>query len=203
MANAVIVDQWQGSGVRVSDVAEALSELRHRSRDATSPRTAVMAFIAVAGDETRARAASAALRTLGTNQPARIVILRPDPDAVAALDAEVSLFTVDTAGHEVNFEEISLMVCGQAANHLDSLVDAFTIWDLPVAVWFVGTIPDVSDPLLSVATAALVDSRDAADSGRLRGLVDLARQGPVVDLLDAFVTSDWQPTAPTPSNGSR
>lgn len=182
MADAVAVDQWQASGVRVSDVTGALSELRHRSRDATSPRTAVMTFIAVAGDEDRARAASTALRTLGTNHPARIVILRPEPDAVAALDAKASLFTVETAGHEVNFEEISLTVCGQAANHLDSLVDAFIISDLPVAVWFVGTIPDISDPLLSVATAALVDSRDAADTGRLRGLVELARQGPVVDL---------------------
>jgi glucose-6-phosphate dehydrogenase assembly protein OpcA len=182
MANAVAVDRWEGSGVRVSDVAGALSELRHRSRDATSPRTAVMTFIAVAGDDEGAKVASSALRTLGTSHPARIVILRPEPDSVAALDARAVLFTVETGGHEVNFEEISMTVCGQAAKHLDSVVDAFVISDLPVAVWYVGTIPDGADPLLPVATAALVDSRDAADTGRLRGLLDLARERPVVDL---------------------
>ncbi|HET6915567.1 MAG TPA: glucose-6-phosphate dehydrogenase assembly protein OpcA [Acidimicrobiales bacterium] len=168
--------------MRVSDVAGALSELRHRSRDGTSARTAVMTFIAVAGDDGKADAASSALRTLGSNHPARIVILRPEPDAVAALDARATLFSVEGAGHEVNFEEIALQVCGQAAKHLDSLVDAFVLSDLPVAVWYVGAIPEIGDPLLDVATAVLVDSRDAADSGRLRGLLDLARRRTVVDL---------------------
>ena len=182
MADPVAVDEWQGGGVRVSDVARALSELRHRSRDGTSARTAVMTFIAVAADDGSARSASDALRTLGSNHPARIVILRPQPDAVAALDARATLFSVAGESHEVNFEEISLEVCGQAAKHLDSLVDAFVLSDLPVVVWYVGAIPETGDPLLEVATAVLVDSRDAADSGRLRGLLELARRRTVVDL---------------------
>ena len=182
MADPVVVDEWHGAGVRVSDVAGALSELRHRSRDGTSARTAVMTFIAVAADDGRAEAASSALRTLGSNHPARIVILRPDPDEVATLDAHATLFSVEGDGHEVNFEEISLEVGGQAAKHLDSLADAFTLSDLPVAVWYVGAIPELGDPLLEVASAVLVDSRDAADAGRLRGLLELARHRPVVDL---------------------
>ena len=182
MAHAVAVDEWEAGGVRLSDVAAALSELRHRSREGGSARTAVMTFIAVAADDEHARGASSALRTLGTNHPSRIVIFRPSPDAVATLDARATLFSVEEAGHAVNFEEISLNVCGQAANHLDSLADAFTISDLPVPVWYVGTIPDITDPLLAVATAVLVDSRDSAGSDRLRSLMELSRRLPVVDL---------------------
>lgn len=182
MAHAVAVDEWEAGGVRLTDVSNALSELRHRSREGGSARTAVMTFIAVAPDDEHARGASSALRALGANHPSRIVIFRPHPDAVATLDARATLFNVDQAGHEVNFEEISLNVCGQAANHLDSLADAFTISDLPVPVWYVGTIPDVTDALLDVATAVLVDSRDAAGAERLRSLMELSRRLPVVDL---------------------
>lgn len=141
-----------------------------------------MTFVAVAGDDEQAATAQTVLRALSSHHPARVVILRPDTDSVASLDARAALFSVDRGGHEVNFEEIHLDVCGQAAKHLDSLVDAFTISDLPVAVWYVGSIPEAGDPLLDVATAVLVDSRDAAGSGRLRGLLELSRQRRVVDL---------------------
>ena len=141
-----------------------------------------MTLVAVAGDEERASTATSVLRALSSHHPARLVILRPDTDAVASLDARAALFSVDRGGHEVNFEEIELQVCGQAARHLDSLADAFTISDLPVATWYVGAIPDIADPLLSISTAILVDSRDAAGSGRLRGIVDLSREHRVVDL---------------------
>ncbi len=61
-------------------------------------------------------------------------------------------------------------------------MEAFTLSDLPVPVWYVGDIPDPSDPLLSVATAVLVDTRDAADTGRMRSVLELARRRTVVDL---------------------
>lgn len=141
-----------------------------------------MTLVAVAGDDERATTAQTVLRTLSSHHPARLVILRPDTDAAASLDARAALFSVDCGGHEVNFEEIHLDVCGQAAKHLDSLVEAFTISDLPVATWYVGSIPEAGDPLLDIATAVLVDSRDAAGSGRLRGLLELSRHRRVVDL---------------------
>ena len=141
-----------------------------------------MTFVAVARDEQDAITAGTALRALGRHHPSRNLILRPEPDAVASLDAKASLFTFEEAGHEINFEELTLHIGGQAAKHLDSFAEAFTISDLPVVIWYVGTLPDPADPLLSVATALLVDSRDAAGSGRLRSLLDLSRQQNVVDL---------------------
>lgn len=184
MADAVVVDTWDAKGVRVSDVVDALAELRHQSSGAAAARTAVMTLIAVSEGDEHTYEARRALRALGGHHPARIVLVRPEPDQVATLDGRAALYSIDLPpeGHNVYFEEVTLTVGGQAANHLDSVVEAFTLSDLPVAVWYVGTVPDPRDPLLSVATAVLVDSRDAATNGQLRDVLELARRRTVVDL---------------------
>jgi hypothetical protein len=163
VANAVAVDTWDAQGVRLSDIVAALADLRHQSVGKNAARTAVMTLVAVVPADEQAYAATRALRALGRHHPARIVLLRPDPDQVATLDGRAALYAVDADGHQVNFEEVTLVVGGQAANHLDSLVEAFTLSDLPVPVWYAGDVPQPTDPLLSVATTVLIDSRDAAD----------------------------------------
>lgn len=182
MADAVAIDTWEGRGVHISDVVNALGDLRHQANEERSARTAVMTLIAVAPDGDCANAATNVLRSLGGRHPSRIVIVRPEPDSVANLDATATLYGVDAQGHQVNFEEVVLTVCGQAAHHLDSIIESFTVSDLPVALWYVRSIPDPTDPLLSVATALLVDSRDAADTGKLRPLLEVARRRTVADL---------------------
>jgi glucose-6-phosphate dehydrogenase assembly protein OpcA len=182
VADAVAVDTWDAQGVRLSDVVGALADLRYQSVGRTAVRTAVMTLVAVMPSDEQAYAATRALRALGRHHPARIVLLRPDPDQVATLDGRAALFAVEADGHQVHFEEVTLVVGGQAANHLDSVAEAFTLSDLPVPVWYVGDIPDPTDQLLSVATSVVVDSRDAAGSGRLRALLELARRRTVVDL---------------------
>lgn len=183
MADPVAVDYWTGDGVRLSDVVSALTDLRDQSSDHhSSARTAVMTLVAVAPGDDQAYWATGALRSLAGHHPSRIVILRPDPDSVAHLDARTTLYALDSVHNRINFEEVRLEVGGQAARHLDSLVEAFTLSDLPVAVWYVDSIPDASDPLLSVASAILIDSRDAPDPGQLRSLLALARRRTLVDL---------------------
>ncbi len=182
MANAVAVDTWEADGVRLSEVVKALADLRHQSLAKNGARTAVMTLVAVIPSDEQARAATRALRALGLHHPARIVLLRPDPDQVVTLDGRAVLYAAEEAGHQINFEEVALAVGGQAARHLDSLVEAFTLSDLPVPVWYVGDVPDPSDPLLPVATAVLIDTRDAADTGRTRAVLELARRQTVVDL---------------------
>lgn len=182
MANAVAVDHWSAEGIRLSSLIGALGELRDSSGLGSSARTAVMTLVAVAPTDEDAYGATGVLRGLAGHHPARIVLLRPDPDSVAALNARATLYAIESDHHRVNFEEVVLEVGGQAANHLDSLVEAFTLSDLPVAVWYVNSIPQTSDPLLSVATAALVDSRDAPDPVQLRSLLQLARRRTLVDL---------------------
>ena len=181
MADAVAVDTWSGTGVRLSDVVGALSVLRDQSTAHTSARTAVMTLVAVAPADDQAYGHQRPA-FLGRPSPGPIVILRPDADQVAGLDGRTTLYSLATPDRRVNFEEVTLAVRGQAAHHLDSLVEAFTLSDLPVAVWYVSSIPEPSDPLLSLATAVLLDSRDAADDRQLRSLLELARRRTVVDL---------------------
>lgn len=183
MADPVAVDHWSGEGVRLSDVVSALSDLRDQSADhQSSARTVVMTLIAVAPGDEQAYGATGALRSLAGHHPSRIVILRPDPDSVAHLDARTTLYAYENDHHRFNFEEVHLGIGGQAANHLDSLVEAFTLSDLPVVVWYVNSIPESHDPLLTVASAILIDSRDAPDPGQLRSLLQLARRRTLVDL---------------------
>ena len=179
----LVLDEWSGHGVRLSDVVDGLSELHAEStREQFAARTAVMTLVAVASQDGDVEPAMDALRSLAGHHPSRIVLVRPDPDAVAHLDARATLYSLDRDGHQVCFEEVQLDVAGQAAFHLDSLVEAFTLSDLPVVVWYVNSIPDASDPLLSVATAVLIDSRDAPDAAQLRSLLALARRRTLVDL---------------------
>lgn len=179
----VEVDHWHGEGVHLSDVVSALADLRDQSADhQSSARTAVMTLVAVAPGDDQAYAATDALRSLAGHHPSRIVLLRPDPDSVAHLDARATLYALGHDRTRVCFEEVRLDVAGQAALHLDSLVEAFTLSDLPVVAWYVSSIPAASDPLLSVATAILIDSRDAPDPGQLRSLLQLARRRTLVDL---------------------
>jgi hypothetical protein len=183
VSEAVAVDRWSGTGMALSAVVDSLSDLRDQS-DAhqSSARTSVMTMVAVAPSDEQAYGATSTLRALAGHHPARIVLLRPDPDSVAYLSARATLYALDTEFHRVNFEELVLEVGGQAAKHLDSLVEAFTLSDLPVAVWYVNSIPDPSDRLLELATALVVDSRDAPDPGQLRSLLQLARRRTLVDL---------------------
>jgi glucose-6-phosphate dehydrogenase assembly protein OpcA len=181
--NVAAVDTWQAEGVRLSEVVNAIGALRDQSMDhGSSARTSVMTLIAVAPEDEQAYNATHALRVLAGHHPSRIIILRPDPDQVASLTARATLYALEIDHHRTNFEEIMLTVGGQAAHHLDSLVEAFTLSDLPVAVWYVNAIPEPMDPLLSVATAIVIDSRDAPDPSELRGLLQLARRRTMVDL---------------------
>jgi glucose-6-phosphate dehydrogenase assembly protein OpcA len=182
VADAVTVDTWTGRGVRLSEVVQALADLRHRQAHPTAARTAVMTLVAVVPDDDSIEPATSALRSLAGHHPARLLLLRPDPDRVASLDAGATLHSVNGDGIEVNVEEVRLDIGGQAAHHLDSLVEPFTLADLPVAVWYVSAVPDPTDPLLGVASSVLLDSRDAADTGRMRSLLELARRRTVVDL---------------------
>jgi glucose-6-phosphate dehydrogenase assembly protein OpcA len=183
VADPVEVDHWHGDGIRLSAVISALADLRDQSAaHFSSARTAALTLVAVAGGDEEAYGATGALRILAGHHPSRILIVRPQSDSVAHLEARATLYALDNDRHRMNFEEVRLDVGGQAALHLDSLVEAFTLSDLPVVVWYVNSIPDPSDPLASIADAILIDSRDAPDPGQLRSVLQLARRRAVVDL---------------------
>lgn len=171
---------WSDQDVRVAAVVDALGALR-QPEPMPPTRTSVLTLVVVATRASSADRAASALHELGGRHPARVLTLIVDPASPAGLDAQLALLGSHAEDHPVWFEEVRLDVRGPATAHLESLIEPFTIADLPVVVWFVDGLPNTDDPLLGAADVLLVDARDFGDTecfSTLRGL----RSHPVVDL---------------------
>lgn len=183
MADAIAtLNSWSAEDVRLPDVLAALDSLR-RPDQLPATRTSVLTLVIVAADRDRAARAIAAVHELGGRHPARCLVVVPSPGAQSTgIDAEVRLLGAEASGKGVWFEDVELTVKGSAARHLDSLIEPFTLPDLPVVVWFVDGLPQPSDPLVGAADVILVDSRQIGDVACFSTLAALLRRRPVVDL---------------------
>jgi len=120
------------------------------------------------------------LRALGSHHPARVLVVNAQPGAeTVAIDASVTIYGSEVDGHPLTYDEVTLWVKGEAAHHLESIVEPFTLSDLPVVVWYPASLPAVSEPLLAKATSVLVDTKDAHD---VAGLIALAGRRAIIDL---------------------
>lgn len=187
------IGSWEADDVTVSQVEQALSDLRrHEQRAAV--RTSVLTLVAVVGDDAAGAAALDVVYGLGARHPSRTIVLvleQGDGDR-PGLDAAASVHAVERAGRAVCFEDIVLRVRGRARHHLDSVVEPFSLPDLPMVVWLPSRLPEPGDPLLAVADRTVVDSRAVAgargahSSGVNRTVLPriqaLARRLPVSDL---------------------
>jgi glucose-6-phosphate dehydrogenase assembly protein OpcA len=182
VADAVVLNRWNARDVRLGAVVDTMAQLR-RSVARTASRTWVMTLVAVAANDREASQAIQVLRALGAHHPARLVVVQSQPetaDGVASgIDASVTIYGTEVDGHPLTFDEVALCVKGEAAQHLDSIIEPFTLSDLPVVVWYPATLPSVSEPLLAKASSVLVDTKDAHD---VAGLIALAGRRAVVDL---------------------
>lgn len=179
MADAVALNRWYGADVALGSVVDTLSQLR-RSVARTATRTWVMTLVAVASNDDEVYEATQVLRALGAHHPARLLVVRTEPEAEPpGIDAAITIYGAEVDGHPLTFDEVALRVRGAAAHHLDSIVEPFTLADLPVVVWFPQTLPPVSEPLLAKASSVLVDTKDAGD---VAGLIALAGRRAIVDL---------------------
>ncbi|HVF73572.1 MAG TPA: glucose-6-phosphate dehydrogenase assembly protein OpcA [Acidimicrobiales bacterium] len=172
---------WQGEGVRVSTILDALDRMRH-GEQRTATRTSVVNLVAIATDDAEERRACEATLRLGGRHPGRTVVVRcanPD-DAESRIDAEVVLQGSEAEGVDIWWEEVRLHVTGPAARHLDSLVEPLTLPEIPTAVWFVGRLPSPADPLLATADVVLVDTKEAPTE--FAAVAELVQRYPVVDL---------------------
>ena len=178
-----LLSVWSEDGVRIGDVLRALEALR-RPEPMPATRTSVLTLVIVATRRASAIRAQAAVHELGGRHPARVLTLVIDPTArgSAGIDAEIRLLGGSAEGKALWFEDVELDVHGEAARHLDSMIEPLTLSDLPVAVWFVDDLPALDDPLLAAADVLLVDARELDDVGALASLVELCGRQAVVDL---------------------
>lgn len=173
---------WSGRGVGIGDVSCALTDLRH-GEVLPASRTSVVNLVVAAADHEGASRAQAAMRRLGHRHPGRTLALVCRPDAPEGIDATVELHGATSDNHAIWWEEVRLEISGPGCSHLASLVMPLLLARLPVAVWFPSSLPTPSDPLLSLADAALVDARWAIEAGSsMAALVELSQRNVLVDL---------------------
>jgi glucose-6-phosphate dehydrogenase assembly protein OpcA len=124
------------------------------------------------------------VRELGGRHPSRLlVIVIDDNHDIPRLDARVSVDAIEHAGRVVCFEDLLLTVAGPARWHLHSLIEPFTLPDVPVVIWLPDALPSIGDPLLEIADRIVIDTRAMGERGDLFVQVDrLMRHLPVADL---------------------
>jgi glucose-6-phosphate dehydrogenase assembly protein OpcA len=182
VADAVVLDGWAGSDVKLSEVLDALVDMRHSSARETSVAR-VMTLVVVAQDDDEAYRSTQAMHSLGAHHPARLIVLRTQPDRPASgVDAKVTLYGTELQSRPVSFGEITLSVKGEGCAHLDSIIEPFTLSDLPMVLWYPGALPKISDCLLPEADTVLVDSKETGELGSFDTLVELNQDRVLVDL---------------------
>lgn len=179
------IGSWEADGVTVGRVEEAVLDLRRNERRA-AVRTSVLTLVAVVGHREEADIALSTIHDLGPRHPSRsLVIILDDREDVddSTVDASASVHVIEKDARAVCFEEVVLTVRGRARHHLDSVVEPFTLPDVPLVVWLPASLPSAGDPLMAAADRVVVDSR--AVKGQEEVLLQsarLAKRLPVADL---------------------
>jgi glucose-6-phosphate dehydrogenase assembly protein OpcA len=152
-------------------------------------RASVLNLIVMVSDSAAADRVVHTLMALGVRHPSRAIVLVPEEGSSdAPMDARISTHCHDVAGggDRVCYEEVVLVVRGEAASHLSGVVAPLLIHDLPTHVWWPGD-PPFSDPvfeqLVDMGDRVLFDSADFADlQSGLRRLGTLRRKSGVGDM---------------------
>jgi glucose-6-phosphate dehydrogenase assembly protein OpcA len=178
------IGSWEAENVTVGQVEAALSDLRrHEVRAAV--RTSVLTLVTVVDDQREADAALEVVYELGARHPSRTIVLvvGDSGDGGHGIDAAASVHAVERQGTAMCYEDVVLRVRGPARYHLDSVVEPFTIPDLPVVVWMPAHLPAPGDPLLEAANSLVVDSRAVPEADHVLSRISaLTRRLPVNDL---------------------
>jgi len=179
------VVEWRGEGVSMSEVLDALNNIRKtfalaEAQDAEQPhpRNCVMTLVAVASTDAEERRAQRATRAIGNHHPAQGIVIRDQPELRSGrIDAMIATDTLrpESAG-AVQCEVVTLRVRGAAGEHLAALIDPLLPSGVPTYLWWVGTPPfgkrELEDAL-KVCDALVVDS--ARFDAPYRSFLELTR----------------------------
>ncbi len=175
---------WENDDATVAEVEAALTGLR-RHEVGAAVRTSVLTLVAVVDHQAQADAAREVVADLGARQPSRTIVLvvGDDDTGKAGLDVLASVHVVERQGTAICYEDVVLRVRGRARHHLDSVVESFTLPDLPVVLWMPSRLPSSGDPLLFAADRLVIDSRAVPEgSDVLARIAVLGRRLSISDL---------------------
>jgi glucose-6-phosphate dehydrogenase assembly protein OpcA len=116
--------------------------------------------------------ATEVLARASASVPQRTIVVRADPhgsdDIASWISANCHLIG---GGRQVCSEEVVIVAAGERVQHIPPLVSALLLPDMPVAVWWLGDLPD--DQHSYVETLLDPADRLIVDSSQFNGALDL------------------------------
>ncbi|MEO8899390.1 MAG: glucose-6-phosphate dehydrogenase assembly protein OpcA [Candidatus Dormibacter sp.] len=163
-------------------VNRALNDMHHEmlrvggESEGAVVRLAVLNLVAASVDVDSADLAIRALGRLGAKHPVRAIIVIADPDGTSQMEADVSLQCSAVDSAQVCAEQVRMVVGGEAAYHLASVVTPLLVPDIPTYLWLVGSPPlqqAFGQDAVAICERLIVDSGAYDDdAGALRLLAD-------------------------------
>jgi len=186
VASIAHIDEWSDECATVSEIEQALIELRLRRgfEGKRNLRTTMLTHLAWVPQEWQ-QAATETLAGLAERHPSRTVLLFPEPDANDGVAARVLLECYDVAGRHLCNEVVELRLRGARTRAPASIALPLVLPDLPIFLRWRGR-PEFDSPMLSqlldMVDRLVVDSAEWPDVPG--AYVELAR------LFDRVAVSD-------------
>ena len=136
--------------------------LRTNGMEAGPARLSVLNLVAACVDRDSVRVADDTISAISEHHPMRVVTVLAEPDAASSIEADLDLHCSIADGGQVCAERVHLVVGGEPAYHLASVITPLLVPDTPVYLWLVGA-PPVRQALGSDAVA--ICERLLLDSG--------------------------------------
>jgi len=125
--------------------------------------------------------ATEVLARASASVPQRTIVVQADPRGTAGISSWISANChLIGGGKQVCSEEVTIVASGDRVHHVAPLVNALLLPDMPVAVWWVGDLPDehheYAETLLDPADRLIVDSAHFSDVADLHLVSRIAEQ---------------------------
>ena len=148
-----------------SAIEKSLAELwrSEKDTDGAVTRAALWNVVAHTSNPRDHSAASETLARASESVPQRAIVIRADLQAPSEIASWISANCHRVgAEKQVCSEEVAIVAGGDRVRHIPPLVNALLIPDMPVAVWWVGDLPNEEqayvETLLDPADRLIVDS---------------------------------------------
>ena len=139
---------WAGQAVETSRIEDALRqawrEEAARAAGTLAARSNVLNLIIHTPSEAEGAQVAAAVAQLGIRHPSRTIIVVAEPDAgEPSIKAWVGTHVRSLPGTDrrLFFEQVTLAVTGEAANHLPPVIDPILVSELPDFLWWLREPP--------------------------------------------------------------
>ena len=163
MATAVDVEDKK---VDVASIERQLAELWRAEKnegERAVTRAALWNVVAHTWNADQHARATDVLSRASARVPQRTIVVRADPagkhDIASWISANCHIIG---GGKQVCSEEVVIVAAGERVHHIPPLVSALLLPDMPVAVWWLGDLPDAQhayvETLLDPADRLIVDS---------------------------------------------